>query len=182
MAKNFRRQTPSIFDKLSSGSEMFGLTDDSQSDDRSRRDAGRSAMKLYSTTDISRYNLAAMRNSIRRDLFWLFNTVNLEAAVDLDAYPLVRTSVLNFGVPDLAGKSASPQVRVERAQQIREAILAYEPRIDAASLAVEERGGSDRENALTYEILGDIGDAASAMPVRFVTDIEMDTGSAEVRD
>jgi type VI secretion system protein ImpF len=182
MAKTFRRQTPSIFDKLSSGSEMFGLTDDSQGDDRARRDAGRSAMKLYSTADIGRYNLAAMRNSIRRDLFWLFNTVNLEAAIALDAYPQVRTSVLNFGVPDLAGKSATPQVRVERAHQLRKAILAYEPRIEAATLVVEERGTGDRENALTYEILGDIGDAASAMPVRYITDIELDTGSAEVRD
>lgn len=181
MAKSFRRQTPSLFDKLSSGSDMFGLTDEAGTD-RSRHDAGRSAMQLYATADIQRFNLAAMRNSIRRDLFWLFNTVNFEASHDLSRFPEVRTSVLNFGVPDLAGKAVSPQVRNERANQLKDAILTFEPRIEATTLVIEERGDGERDNSMSFEITGDIGDAASALPVRYITDIELDSGTAEVRD
>ncbi len=39
-----------------------------------------------------------------------------------------------------------------------------------------------RENALTYVISGDVTAAVQALPVRYATDVEVDTGAAIVRD
>ena len=48
-----------------------------------------------------------LRESVRRDLSWLFNTGNLAATDDLENYPEVQRSTVNFGLPDLAGRTVS---------------------------------------------------------------------------
>ena len=48
-----------------------------------------------------------MRQSVLRDLAWLFNATRLEAVADLAKLPYVRRSVLNFGLPALSGRTAS---------------------------------------------------------------------------
>ena len=50
---------------------------------------------------------ARLRECVRRDLTWLLNTTNLAALEDLDEHPQVARSVLNYGMPDLAGHIAS---------------------------------------------------------------------------
>jgi type VI secretion system protein ImpF len=47
-----------------------------------------------------------LRESVRRDLTWLFNAVNLASVQDLSDHDDVARSTLNFGLPDLSGKSA----------------------------------------------------------------------------
>ena len=44
-----------------------------------------------------------MRQSVLRDLAWLFNATRLEVVTDLTKVPNVRRSVLNFGMPALSG-------------------------------------------------------------------------------
>src|SRR4030095_2997094 len=48
-----------------------------------------------------------LRESVRRDLTWLFNTPNLATVEDLDRFPLVAESVVNYGLPSLAGRTTS---------------------------------------------------------------------------
>ena len=43
-----------------------------------------------------------LRECVRRDLTWLFNTTNLDAMVSLAEFPEVSHSVVNYGMPDLA--------------------------------------------------------------------------------
>src|SRR3954469_10282884 len=50
---------------------------------------------------------ARLRECVRRDLSWLLNTTHLAALENLDAQPEVQRSVLNYGMPDLAGRTAS---------------------------------------------------------------------------
>jgi type VI secretion system protein ImpF len=52
-------------------------------------------------------SLNEYRAQVRRDLAWLLNTANLAAVLDLDEYPEVADSVVNFGVPDIAGLTSS---------------------------------------------------------------------------
>ena len=47
-----------------------------------------------------------LRESVRRDLSWLFNTTNLASSLDLERFPQVESSTLNFGLPDLTGRTA----------------------------------------------------------------------------
>jgi type VI secretion system protein ImpF len=50
-------------------------------------------------------SIRQLRECVLRDLSWLLNTTQLEANEDLDAYPEVRRSTVNYGVPSLAGKN-----------------------------------------------------------------------------
>ncbi|MGJ3627060.1 hypothetical protein AB5I41_09315 [Sphingomonas sp. MMS24-JH45] len=75
------------------------------------------AFRFYTVPRLDRYNPGAVRSVLLRDLGWLFNTASIAIDVDLSETPEVRTSVLNFGVPDLAGKSNSRRLLEQRARE-----------------------------------------------------------------
>src|SRR6478609_4678955 len=52
-------------------------------------------------------SLDRLRAGVRRDLSWLFNTSHLASAQDLSAFPEAAASTINYGLPDLAGRTAS---------------------------------------------------------------------------
>ncbi len=171
------RVNPTLFDKIVGGMELDGLTDDGPSGVSSR-----DTMRAYFLPKIERFNEEALRLTVRRELAWLLNTTNLGAVIDLEPYPQVQTSVLNYGVPDLAGKAISRRTILQRAREIRAAIRAFEPRIEQKTLMVEPVEEAERENAVTYIIQGDVTSAVNAMPVKFRTEVEPDTASVTIRD
>jgi len=171
---------PTLFDKLVGGAEMTGLNEAEEAMEAS--EAARSAMRFYTVPRIERFNDAALRVTVRRELSWILNTTNLDAVQDLEPYPHVKTSVLNYGVPDFAGKPLTRRVIQGRAKEIRDAIRVFEPRLDPNHLEVEALSAVERENAITYVIRGDITAAVQAMPVEFKTDVEVDTASVVVRE
>src|SRR4249920_3666068 len=77
-----------------------------------------------------------LRESVRRDLSWLFNTVNLAATDDLEDYPQVERSTLNYGLPDLAGRTTSSVDKVTLERLLRRAIWDFEPRLTRNSVKV----------------------------------------------
>lgn len=170
------RVNPTLFDKLVGGIEVEGLIE------QGGGAVSRTSMQSYTVPRIDRFNEAALRTTVRRELGWLLNTTNFGSLVDLEAYPHVQTSVLNYGVPDLAGKANSRRVVVQRARDIRSAIRAFEPRIDEQTLMVEPLDDRERENAVTYVIHGDVRSAVNALPVKFRTDVEADSAAVTVRD
>src|SRR4051812_25381284 len=78
-----------------------------------------------------------LRESVLRDLAWLFNATQLEAVESLARVPLVRRSVVNFGLPAMSGVSASSLDITDLTRAIREAILTFEPRILPATLTIK---------------------------------------------
>ena len=52
-------------------------------------------------------NKQRLRAAVLRDLAWLFNATNFASSADLAAHPEVARSVVNFGLPALAGQTAS---------------------------------------------------------------------------
>ncbi len=172
------RLNPTLFDKLVADSALSGL----RGEEVDKLEASREAMRYYSVPRLERFNEAALRATVRRELAWLLNTTNLGAVVDLDDYPHVQTSVLNYGVPDMTGKSLHRKFVVQRARDIRAAIRAFEPRIEEKSLVVEPVENVERENSLTFLIHGDVMSAVAALPIQLRTDVEADTGSVTVRE
>ena len=63
--------------------------------------------KAQESRDKRILSMSKLRESLKRDLAWLLNTSNLSDVQDLSEYPLVETSVLNYGMPDLTGITAS---------------------------------------------------------------------------
>lgn len=172
------RLNPTLFDKLIADNDISGMRGKELDDTEQRRET----MRYFSISTIERFNESALRATVRRDLAWLLNTTNFESSVDLEAYPHVQTSVLNYGVPDLAGKSLNRRIVLQRAREIRKAVHAFEPRIDPATLTVELSEAVERENSITFIIHGDLRSAVRAIPVRFHTDVESDTASVTVRE
>jgi type VI secretion system protein ImpF len=126
-----------------------------------------------------------LRESVLRDLAWLFNATQLEAVETLAKAPYVRRSVVNFGLPAMSGKSASSFDVTDLTRAIREAILTFEPRILPASLAIETRlepGDLDHHNVIGIEIHGQLW--AQPVPLEFLvrTDFDLETGRVRITD
>ncbi len=125
-----------------------------------------------------------LRELVLRDLKELFNIESFDCIVPLDDFPNVRSSVVKFGIPALAGNVASMIDAETLARRIRDAIRSFEPRIGHDSVKV--RIDVDREdmgqNTLALEIEGELwGDP---MPLRLLlrTLIDLENGTAIVED
>jgi type VI secretion system protein ImpF len=115
--------------------------------------------------------------SIQRDLFWLLNTRSL-ARVHTDNPPEGR-SVLEFGLPDFTHLSpASWEDRQKLARQVRDAIIAFEPRLKVRKVQVEPMEGQHRSLVAYIEALL-LGDSV-AEPVSFRLVMDSALGSVRV--
>jgi type VI secretion system protein ImpF len=126
-----------------------------------------------------------LRESVLRDLAWLFNATRLEVGDALARAPYVRQSVLNFGLPAMSGKAASALDISALTRAIREAILNFEPRILPGSLEIKtllDAGALDHHNVIGVEIHGQLW--AQPVPLEFLvrTDFDLETGSVRITD
>jgi len=124
-----------------------------------------------------------LREAVLRDLEWLFNTVRLDTLEDLSAQPQVRNSVVNFGVPNMTGVAISNIELPALERSVRDAIIAFEPRILAKSLRVEAMVNTEEATArgLSFAIHGELW--AQPLPIQIFlrTDIDLEDGQASVR-
>jgi type VI secretion system protein ImpF len=121
------------------------------------------------------------KESVERDLEWLLNTGHLESTQDLSGYPNVQESVLNFGMPDFAGKPASSVDSTTLELALRQTIKNFEPRILKKSLKVREiTKGERKHNTIILEIQGEVW--AHPMPERLYlkTTLDLERGNVEV--
>jgi type VI secretion system protein ImpF len=125
-----------------------------------------------------------LRESVRRDLAWLLNTTNLASVEELGPYPEVARSVVNYGIPELAGKTKVnlPVEEVER--MIREAIWQYEPRLNKKTLQVRLMGDRQRirYNNMYFSIEAELW--AHPLPMRLFlrTELDLESGTAKVSE
>jgi len=124
---------------------------------------------------------ARLRESVRRDLAWLLNTTNLASVRDLSAVPEVAESTLNYGVPDLAGRTKSTVKPEEIERVIRNAIWRYEPRLVRRSVQVKMVGEpSDiKFNNMCFVIEAELW--AQPLPIRLFLKTELDLESGDAR-
>jgi type VI secretion system protein ImpF len=128
-------------------------------------------------------SLRALRNSVLRDLAWLFNTTCLLSAADAPRLPQVANSVLNYGMPDLSGNAISSLnlARLERA--IRQAIWDFEPRLIRSTVAVRAMTGeAAAHNKISFEIEADMW--AQPYPERLYlrTELDLEDGCLTLAD
>ncbi|MCL1826153.1 MAG: GPW/gp25 family protein [Betaproteobacteria bacterium] len=81
-------------------------------------------------------NRNAYRKTVLRDLNWLLNCTNIEKQLPMQNFPLVRDSVLNFGIPPLAGARFTESDLDAVAAGIQRSLACFEPRIIPESLKV----------------------------------------------
>ena len=113
-----------------------------------------------------------LRREVSRDLDALLNTVALNATVDMEHTPHVRKSILNFGIPDIAVRTIDENGVNEIPEEIRTAIINYEPRIAANSLRIARDKEVDPvELKIRFVIRGELVCHPVHVPVEFVADI-----------
>lgn len=171
------RLTPTLFDKLVSGNDFGGLSDENDMPTVARED-----FRNFAVANVERFSERSLRASIKRDLAWLLNTISFESAQDLDGHPQVRDSVLNFGVRDFAGRSHGIVAEREQAREIRRAIRRYEPRLNPKTLRVEPQGRGEGPGKVSFLIEGEILGGPQLMPIRLTTDVDLESLTVEVRE
>lgn len=126
-----------------------------------------------------------LRQAVLRDLAWLFNTTRLESGEDLSSTPLAQKSILNFGLPALAGETASSLDPTDVERAVREAILAYEPRILPSSLRVRTivtETQLDQHNVISVQIEGFLWAQPVPLELLLRTEVDLETGRVEIMD
>jgi type VI secretion system protein ImpF len=126
-----------------------------------------------------------LRECVRRDLAWLFNTTNLACInSEIETHPAVAQSVVNYGLPDLTGRTASSIDVPEVERLLRTAIWNFEPRLIRNTVRVKLEVNSEEmtHNAMTFTIEAELW--AQPLPLRlfFRTDIDLETGHVDVQD
>jgi len=126
-------------------------------------------------------SLSELRKSVLRDLNWLFNTSQLLKAEEADAWPQVRNSVVNYGLPPLSGLNASGLDLVQLERSLRQAIIDFEPRILPDSVSVKVlRESLDNHNVISLHIEGLLW--AQPLPVELLlrTRLDLESGQSKV--
>jgi len=129
-------------------------------------------------------SLQKFRVAVLRDISWLFNSINLSAVEDLEAYPLVSHSVLNYGLPDISGRVVSniDPLMVERI--LRQALWDYEPRILRNSVRIRHAPDprSQSHNALMFEIEGELWAQPTPLRLYLRTELDLEEGKVTISE
>jgi len=113
-----------------------------------------------------------LRREVSRDLDALLNTVAMESTIDMNDTPFVRRSVINFGIPDISHRTIDENAINNIPDEIREAILNYEPRLAAASIHIERDMSVDPvELKVRFIVRADLTCDPVHVPVEFVADV-----------
>jgi type VI secretion system protein ImpF len=142
-----------------------------------------------------------LRAAVLRDLSWLFNSSRPEPSrrsgkvarskqieAELQMWkkaPLAQCSVLNYGMPSLSGESVGKLDLHAVSEDIRQAILDFEPRLDRDTLEVDTQiDGSIRahHNQLKLIIRGLMWNQPVPLELLLSAAVDVETGQASVQD
>lgn len=156
------RLQPSLLDRLTDKAP------DSRSEPRERRVL---SMRL-------------LRQAVLRDLAWLLNTGHLEITEDMEDYPQVRNSVLNYGMPDITGVNASSVDTTALERAVRESIVRFEPRISPGSLRVSivRDETTMGRNTMVFTIEGQLWAQPTPIMLYLKTQVDLETGDVAITD
>jgi type VI secretion system protein ImpF len=125
-----------------------------------------------------------LRESVRRDLTWLFNTPNLSTIQDLSEYPDVERSTVNFGIPDLSGRAASSIDSTALVRLLRRAIWDFEPRLLRNTVKVQVAVDPEQHspNAMCFTIEAELWSQPLPMRLYLRTELNLEDGEAQVTE
>lgn len=125
-----------------------------------------------------------LKQAVLRDLQWLLNTVRPGKAAFVGNDHAAQ-SVLNYGLPALAGETASSMGHVDVEDAVREAIKLFEPRIDASTVDVRViLAGSvlDTHNVLELQVRGSLWAQPTPIELILRTTLDLETGQVGVTE
>jgi type VI secretion system protein ImpF len=125
-----------------------------------------------------------MRQAVLRDLAWLLNATQPHPEW-AERHPSLSGTVLNYGMPALAGQLVS-HLDVSRLEHaIAQAIRDFEPRILPDTLlvrAIEADNVLGTHNMIEFEIRGHIWAQPVPLEILLRTRLDLEAGQVEVHD
>lgn len=127
---------------------------------------------------------AELRQAVLRDLAWLFNASQPHPEW-VEQRPILADTVLNYGMPALAGQLVS-RLDISRLERtIAQTIKAFEPRILPDTLVVQALEPDDllaTHNTVEFEIRGHLWAQPVPLEILLRTKLDLEAGQVEVRD
>lgn len=125
---------------------------------------------------------AGLAERVRAELTHLLNCASLESILDLEDYPAVATTGLNYGIRDLTGRTRTGVSLNFLERNVREAIVRFEPRLAESSLVVScsmivRRGMAP---SLGLKIEGRLAGSPASELLRLNSVLQLEDGEARV--
>lgn len=122
-------------------------------------------------------NIRRLRDIIRRDLSWLLNSNSQDTLIDAEQYPNIATSVLNYGVQEVAGDFSTKNRAAEIRKAIKRAIILFEPRIKDGTLEIIAREDTTSSQTIVeFDIRADMWAQPLPMELYLRSQVDLTTG------
>ena len=133
-------------------------------------------------TEAERIDDSQLRQLVRRDLAWLLNTTHLAAGFDLAEFPEVARSVLNYGVPDLTGRTLSSVKGDQLERQLTQGFMCYEPRLvrDTVRVQVSSAPSGSGKPTLFIEVSAVLRTEPLPVSMRVRAEVDVESGRVEI--
>lgn len=121
-----------------------------------------------------------IRLRIKRDLEWLMNSYFFCPSEELinAKLPNVASSVLNYGIPDFTDRTLSELDKAQFANQLRQIVIMYEPRIIPETLIIKSVEEQNKMNIISFEIQGELSE--EELQVQLRTDFELEKNKVRI--
>lgn len=127
-------------------------------------------------------SLPQLRRSVQRDIGWLLNARHLGREVA--GYTEVEQSVLNFGIPDLAGFTVSSLDIGELEKTIQVALERFEPRLLKPSIRLNVHLDPEKmsHNTLILDISCELWAFPAPVELLLRTELDFESGAVAVTE
>ena len=130
-------------------------------------------------------NERRLRSALLRDLGWLLNATNASQSLDPTSLHHAKRSVVNYGIPPLAGQLFSELDWKDIQGALRTAILTFEPRILADTLVVDVLPSFDtlnHHNTLQFEIRCHFWSLPYPLELLLKSSLDLESGQVVLSD
>jgi type VI secretion system protein ImpF len=128
-----------------------------------------------------RFSMGRLRECVCRDLATLLSSTSLDTAYDLTALPEVQRSVLNYGMPSLAGRSVKSLDLRQIARIVEDTIRNFEPRLTHVRVTPDTERDAD-EQEFHLRIDAELWSQPALQRLVLRTRISTESGQATVTD
>jgi len=125
-----------------------------------------------------------LKRTVLRDIGWLLNTTAHNTSGELDEYPEVRRSVVNYGIPVLSGKNFSEVSWADLERSIRDALIQFEPRLLPDSLRIRalNADGQAHHNRIEFEIRAELWSIPFPVELLMRSQLDLETRQVNLTD
>jgi len=127
-------------------------------------------------------SMRKLRESVLRDLSWLLSTVSYDTSQDLTAWPAVACSVLNYGLPSVAGLASGNFDPVEAARRLQTSIENFEPRLTHVRVTPEFTAARMDMHALKFRVEAQLWGQPTPQQLLLHTQIDVESADVVISD